>query len=160
MVCDREQAIEIEATIEAFLTSRTKHQVLTRLRDACICGRPIPEGQLGEQRKRESLATFLGDKEVCVSEARNRSSVFPRLTRSQQPQTLTWLHDKQFGLEVVQMRDPSPRRPCRYQRSRNTYWATRSMGFSEQGKTFWYLRDPRRHRQYRIFDGITANEDF
>ena len=69
MVLDREQAIEIEATIKAFLTGRTKYQVLTRLREACAYNNPIPMEQLGELRKREALATFLGDKEVCAPEA-------------------------------------------------------------------------------------------
>ena len=69
MFRDREQAIDIEATIEAFLTGKTKYQVLTRLRAACTYDRPIPIDQLGEKRKREALALYLGDKEVCISEA-------------------------------------------------------------------------------------------
>ncbi|KAM0803358.1 hypothetical protein BDR22DRAFT_840557 [Usnea florida] len=68
MLGDREQAIEIEATIEAFLTGKTKYQVLTRLHAACAYDRPIPTDQLGEKKKREALATFLGDKEVYNSE--------------------------------------------------------------------------------------------
>lgn len=75
MVQDREQAIEIEATIEAFLTGRTKYQVLTRLREACAFNNPIATDQLGELRKREALAEFLGDKEVCVPEAGNQTSL-------------------------------------------------------------------------------------
>ena len=71
MLGDREQAIEIEATIEAFLTGKTKYQVLTRLRAACAYDRPIPTDQLGERKKREALATYLGDKEVYTSEAIN-----------------------------------------------------------------------------------------
>ena len=71
MLGDREQAIEIEATIEAFLTGKTKYQVLTRLRAACAYDRPIPTDQLGERKKREALATYLGDKEVYTSEATN-----------------------------------------------------------------------------------------
>ena len=34
-VADREQAIDIKATIETFLTGRTKYQALTRLRAVC-----------------------------------------------------------------------------------------------------------------------------
>ena len=71
MLRDREQAIDIEATIEAFLTGKTKYQVLTRLRAACAHDRPIPMDQLGERRKREAVATYLGDNEVYVSEASN-----------------------------------------------------------------------------------------
>lgn len=75
MVFDREQAIEIEATIEAFLTGRTKYQVLIRLRDSCAFNKPVPINQLGELRKRKALATFLRDKEVCVPEARDQHSL-------------------------------------------------------------------------------------
>ena len=71
MLGDREQAIEIEATIEAFLTGKTKYEVLTRLRAACAYDRPIPTNQLGERNKREALATYLGEKEVYTSEATN-----------------------------------------------------------------------------------------
>lgn len=77
MLGDREQAIEIEATIEAFLTGKTNYQVLTRLRAACAYDRPIPTDQLGERKKREALATYLGDKEVYISEATNE---LPQIT--------------------------------------------------------------------------------
>ena len=50
-------AIDIEATIETFLTGGTKHQALTRLRAACTYDRSIPVNQLGERRNREALAT-------------------------------------------------------------------------------------------------------
>ena len=71
MLGDRERAVEIEATIEAFLTGKTNYQVLTRLRAACAYDRPIATDQLGETKKREALATYLGDKEVYISEATN-----------------------------------------------------------------------------------------
>ena len=71
MLGDREQAIEIEATIEAFLTGKTNYQVLTCLRAACAYDRPIPTDQLGERKKREALAIYLGDKQVYTSEATN-----------------------------------------------------------------------------------------
>lgn len=70
MVGDREQAIDIEATIEAFLSGQTKYKVLTRLREACTHDRPIHVNQLGERRKHEALGTYLGDKEVCVREVK------------------------------------------------------------------------------------------
>ena len=74
MVSDREQAIDIEATIEAFLTGQTKYKALIRLREACTHDKPIPLNQLGERKKREALGTFLGDKEVCVGEAKTQAS--------------------------------------------------------------------------------------
>lgn len=74
MVGDREQAIDIEATIEAFLSGQTKYKVLARLREACIHDTPIPVNQLGERKKSEALGTFLGDKEVCVGGAETQSS--------------------------------------------------------------------------------------
>ena len=72
MVGDREQAIDIEATMEAFLTGRTKYEALTRLRAACRLGTPVPSEDLGERRKHEALASYLGDKEVHVGESRNQ----------------------------------------------------------------------------------------
>ena len=74
MVGDREQAIDIEATIEAFLSGQTKYKTLIRLREACTHDNTIPVDQLGERKKREALGTFLGDKEVCVGKAENQSS--------------------------------------------------------------------------------------
>lgn len=73
MVRNRGQAIEIEGTMDAFLTSKTKYQALTLLRHACA-DRPIPEEQLGERRKQEALAIYLGDKQVYVLETRNQRS--------------------------------------------------------------------------------------
>lgn len=74
MLGDREQAIDIEVTIEAFLTGQTKYGVLIGLRADCAFDKPIPVDQLGERRKREALGAYLGDKEVCVQESQTPSS--------------------------------------------------------------------------------------
>ncbi|KAL9130898.1 MAG: hypothetical protein Q9175_006908 [Cornicularia normoerica] len=71
MVGDREQAIDIEATIEVFLSGQIKDKVFTRLPDVCY-DTPFVD-QLGEQKKREALGAFLADKEAYVREGTTQS---------------------------------------------------------------------------------------
>lgn len=73
MLGDREQAIDIEVTVQAFLTGQTKYKVLIGLREDCALDKPIPGDQLGERKKREALGAYLGDKEVCVQEVQTPS---------------------------------------------------------------------------------------
>ncbi len=130
MFRDREQAIDIEATIEAFLTGKTKYQVLTRLRAACAYDRPIPIDQLGERRKREALAMYLETRKsasakrvtglIHGAQVRTRPTHLPKITQFWLSQTLVWLNTEILVPLITIVAGPSWRRPCGAMRSRSS----------------------------------------